>query len=323
MLPTYNSLSQRLHRWRNRRLNRRSRGGDVNGSIRIVFAGDCFGQPLDLEHRRGVPGVCLSGNPAEIGGADAVVFHIPTLPPRLPRKGPGQIWVAWSMESPAHYPQLADPVFMRPFDLTMTYRRDADIPLTYLAGDGAAILDSLRRPSGPKTPGHIAASLVSGRFDGCGRMAWLASLGTRMPVHAYGRQGGRRIPGDTGAETKRKVIATYKFTLAFENAMEADYVTEKFYDPLFSGSVPVYRGAPNIEAFAPGDRCYIDATAFSSAEDLADYLMDLDRDEAAYRRFFEWKTQPLRADFLSHLEGPARRVHPFDRLAGIVAAMKS
>ena len=67
-------------------------------------------------------------DPKRLLQADAVVFHVPTLPAgTLPPKPPGQTWVAYSMESDVNYPALADPAFMAAFDLTMTYRRDADV----------------------------------------------------------------------------------------------------------------------------------------------------------------------------------------------------
>ena len=312
-----------FRRWRLRLRNRRSTGGDPRGRVRIVFANGCFDQPLSLEQQPVTPGVRLSGNPREAATADAVVFHIPNLRTPMPAKTPGQLWVAWSMECEAHYPLLADPDFMSQFDLTMTYRRDSDIPLSYIAGDYNGILELLRRPAPPKHPGHVAASIVSGRFDACGRRQYLTRLSARMPVHTYGRQGTHRMPSpDRGQLTKREVLAYYKFNCAFENAIATDYVTEKFYDPLYAGCVPVYRGAPNVEAFVPGDSCCIDTSRFHSADDLAGYLMELDRDEAAYRRFLDWKTRPLRPAFLEYLEFSTRGPRPIERLARAVQARR-
>ena len=71
--------------------------------------------------------------------------------------------------------------------------------------------------------------------------------------------------------------ARYKFTLAFENTVTPDYVTEKLYEPLIAGSVPVYRGAPNVADFAPAPRCFIDAADFAGPAELAAYLDHLDR----------------------------------------------
>jgi hypothetical protein len=42
-------------------------------------------------------------------------------------------------------------------------------------------------------------------------------------------------------------------------------------------------GAPNVLKFAPGPRSIIRACDFDNQQDLADYLMYLDRNETAYR----------------------------------------
>src|SRR5262249_928937 len=76
-----------------------------------------------------------------------------------------------------------------------------------------------------------------------------------------------------------------------------DYVTEKFFDPLQVGSVPVYLGAPNVEEFAPGDQCMIRTTDFESPRHLAEYLRQLNEDDAAYEKYLEWKRQPFRDSF--------------------------
>uniref|UniRef100_A0A7N0T1S7 Fucosyltransferase n=1 Tax=Kalanchoe fedtschenkoi TaxID=63787 RepID=A0A7N0T1S7_KALFE len=45
-----------------------------------------------------------------------------------------------------------------------------------------------------------------------------------------------------------------KFSLAFENSVEEDYVTEKFFQSLIAGSIRMFFGAPNIQevTLAPG-----------------------------------------------------------------------
>jgi len=44
-----------------------------------------------------------------------------------------------------------------------------------------------------------------------------------------------------------KLMAKYKFTIAFENAIGDDYITEKLWRPLILGSVPIYMGSPSFE----------------------------------------------------------------------------
>ena len=50
---------------------------------------------------------------------------------------------------------------------------------------------------------------------------------------------------------QQDTLSRYKFSLAFENSCEPEYVTEKFWQSLVAGTVPVVVGAPNILNFAP------------------------------------------------------------------------
>ena len=47
-------------------------------------------------------------------------------------------------------------------------------------------------------------------------------------------------------DTFLRLVSRYKFTLAFENAIADDYITEKLWRPLKLGSVPVYFGSPSV-----------------------------------------------------------------------------
>jgi hypothetical protein len=122
----------------------------------------------------------------------------------------------------------------------------------------------------------------------------------------------RSLEHDTGRQSKLDTIAQYQFTLAFENAVAPDYVTEKFYDPLLAGSVPVYLGAPNIETFAPGDHCFINVAEFADPRSLAGHLRAVSQDEDQYQQYLAWKSRPLRPAFVRLLEQQTK--HVFARL---------
>jgi alpha-1,3-fucosyltransferase 10 len=235
--------------------------------------------------------------------ADAVVFHLPELRVSRfpPRKRPGQVWVAWCMESEAHYPMFARRAQLGAvFDLWMTYRRDSDVWCPYLERD---MPTALRAPLLEKTEASPAVAFISSPYDLSGRIALLDGLLREMPVDSYGKlRRNRLLHDDSAPGAKLRTIARYKFTLAFENAIGVDYVTEKFFDPLRVGSVPVYLGAPNVEAFAPGDNCFIDATRFESPRALARHVMELAADESRYAAYLRWKSQPLRPSFLRMAE---------------------
>jgi hypothetical protein len=158
---------------------------------------------------------------------DAVVFHIPSLGALTRvRKFPGQLWIAHSMECEAHYPRLRDPRFLNRFDLTMSYHRHADVVMPYYQPNLECLL---KAPPRPKSRQHLCAMFVSGRHDRSGRIAYASELSRYMNVHSYGRKlRNRRLRPDHGRPSKLETIASYKFTLAFENAIAPDYVTEKF-----------------------------------------------------------------------------------------------
>jgi hypothetical protein len=175
--------------------------------------------------------------------ADAVVFHIPTAPhpSRLPKRA-GQKWVACSMESDANYPQLLDAQYMAYFDFRMTYRWDCDVPLMYCE---TTSLSRLLAPPQPKTAEAEAAFFASNPKTLSRRSEYAGELMRYLKVDCYGRVfRDQELSRDEGRESKLETIARYRFDLEFENSISRDYVTEKFFDPLIAGCVPVYRGPP-------------------------------------------------------------------------------
>src|SRR5262245_64259736 len=94
--------------------------------------------PLDPPAGASLPYV-LTTDRGATDEAVAVVFHLPTLPPDLIKrqitKKKGQLWVAWCLECDVHLPQMSDPSFIKRFDITMTYRLDSDVVVTYLEPD--------------------------------------------------------------------------------------------------------------------------------------------------------------------------------------------
>jgi hypothetical protein len=238
--------------------------------------------------------------------ADAVLFDAAALGRKASvPKYPGQRWVAWSLESAVHYPSLTDPAFLRHFEITMTYHRESTIWAPYV---DQRVVAGLLTPPRPKRAGPPAVYLQSNPMDRSGRMPYVKELMKRVKVASFGHvmnnQGDVHI--GAGREAKLALIGQYRFTLAFENAIEPDYVTEKLYDALIAGSVPVYLGAPNVRDFAPADHCYIDASRFAGPVELAAYLNGLVEDERAYGEYLAWKTTGLSSAFRA-LAAPVER----------------
>lgn len=91
-------------------------------------------------------------------------------------------------------------------------------------------------------------------------------------------------------------MSNYKFYLAFENLAVEDYVSEKVFEGLLAGTVPVYRGTSAIHRFLPGNSSIIDANNLSP-KDLADQLKRIGNDESEYKRFLKFKETGVRKEF--------------------------
>jgi hypothetical protein len=75
--------------------------------------------------------------------------------------------------------------------------------------------------------------------------------------------------------TKQSLLAHYRFTLTMENFTYPGYVTEKIFDALAAGSIPVYLGAPDIESFVPKET-FIDMRDFPTVAKLEAFLDNFD-----------------------------------------------
>ena len=215
-----------------------------------------------------------------------------------------QLWIAETQESASIYPELDDPEFMSLFDLEFSYRQTADIWHPYLDTSHS---ETLTRPL-KRRRRQLCSAFVSSKFNKSNRQQYMAELSRYLPIASYGRfQRNRRLLFDRGEKTKLRVLRNYTYTLAFENSLAEDYVTEKFFQPLMTGAIPIYLGAPNVEDFAPGDNCYIDAARFPDPRDLAAYIRDAD-----VMSFHAWRNKPLRSAFVEKLG--RIRVPPYERL---------
>lgn len=80
---------------------------------------------------------------------------------------------------------------------------------------------------------------------------------------------------------KLDTLAGYRFCFCFENFSSPDgWITEKIFDAMFAGCVPVYWGPGNTAAHIPAE-CYIDASKLSGPEEIHEKLLALDDRQCA------------------------------------------
>jgi hypothetical protein len=218
------------------------------------------------------------------------------------------------MECEEHYPWMKDREIRELFDIRMDYFQDADIVYPYyrdIKENNISKAINLRKKE------DRTCMMISSPFNQSRRQEYLKELMRYTVIDSYGRlYNNKPLENDRGRSTKMELYAGYRFVVAFENAIGKDYVTEKFYDPLLAGSVPVYLGAPNIDEFAPGDNCFVDVRNYKSPEELAEYLNLCMTDDEEYMKYHQWRGLPFHKRFTDMEK--VQDTNPFIRLCELL-----
>jgi glycoprotein 3-alpha-L-fucosyltransferase len=197
------------------------------------------------------------------------------------------------------------------FNWTATYKRDSDVLVSYYHAvdlrseeEGTSVKDKTTRYSkrDKSRTTSIATNFAKGKskmavimVNNCGawnnRLEYAKELGKHVRVDIFGACSGRRCPG--GWCKLSDLAKVYKFYLAFENSNCPDYITEKFWrNALLHNMVPIALGASKADYLnvAP-PHSFIHADDFNTSAELAVYLKLLDKNDALYNGYFEWKQQ--------------------------------
>lgn len=242
----------------------------------------------DCEARFGIRGCVLTDDRRMYPGADAIIMHhreIATNATALPSdpRPRGQKWIWMNFESPSHTRGLRR--FEGLFNLTMTYRADSDIFLPY----GYLVTRLHPHANAPHTRPrrlHLLAWVISNWSESQARVAYYRRLVNYVGVDVLGRAG-VPLPEDS---TVVRTVRRYLFYLALENSQHTDYITEKLWNSLLAGAVPVVFGPPreNYERFLPPE-AFIHVDDFPSPRLLAQYLLLLRRSPALLQRHLAWR----------------------------------
>ncbi len=94
-------------------------------------------------------------------------------------------------------------------------------------------------------------------------------------------------------EDQISTLSKYKFAACFENAVFEGYLTEKIFNCLFAGTIPIYYGAPDIEKYVPKE-CFIDFRQFKNYKELDAFLENMTQAQIDSCRFaaFEYLQSP-------------------------------
>ena len=244
------------------------------------FSPECIGSDLS--------GLHFTDNRSLYNQAHLVFFHhrdIRTDLSNMPKEPRPwfQKWVWMNKESPANCHRIPQATSL--FNLTNNYRLDSTVPGRY--GEIAqrkTPKDDFKLPAKDK----LVCWIVSSWNQNHKRVHFYNELKKHIHIHTYGAAFGMKVSRDEGVQ----LITSCKFYLSFENSIFKDYITEKVYNPLSMGTVPVVLGPSrnNYEEHIPGSS-FIHFEDFDTPKKLADRLHYLDRNQEEYMSYFLWRRE--------------------------------
>ncbi|CAJ0966906.1 unnamed protein product [Ranitomeya imitator] len=231
-------------------------------------------------------------------GTDFRAYEAPL--PRMPH----QTWALFHEESPMNNYVLSHLPGIRLFNYTATFRRESDYPLTlqwlptigYLQNPAVSVAEKNKW----RQKGYAPILYMQSHCDvPSDRDRYVKELMKYIQIDSYGqclknRQFSSKRLEDTSTATTEDgefmaFTARYKFHLAMENAICADYMTEKLWRPMHIGAIPVYRGSPSVNDWMPNNHSIILIDDFATPKELAAFIVSLDKDDDLYLRYLGYK----------------------------------
>ncbi|XP_076665647.1 alpha-(1,3)-fucosyltransferase 10 isoform X2 [Andrena cerasifolii] len=225
----------------------------------------------------------------------------------LPKwKSDGVPWGLIHEESPRNNPILVQQEALNLFTYSSTFSRFSDVPLTLVDLPGITELLGTEYFVSTKEKTKLMytkdlAPLLYIQSDcdtASNRDVYVTELMKYIRVDSYGAclnnaEFDKRLKENYLEALNREdflsFAGNYKFTIAFENAVCHDYITEKLWRPLIVGSVPIYYGSPSFKDWLPNDMSAISVLDFKDPRTLATFLLDLSRNETAYDKYLSHK----------------------------------
>ena len=234
-------------------------------------------------------------SPEAIRRSSAVIFllhQLKTSDPDVILKNRGVdptsvIKVGMSMESTVYYRQQFN--LISKYDIELSYRKTSDVLAIYFEFAAYNLLKTV-----PKWgERHSAVVFVANNCNtNSNREKFVKLLQKYVQVDSVsGCLHNKDWPQDIPKSDKIGLLERYKVYIAAENSIQEDYITEKVYDGLVAGAVPIYLGAPNVEEYIPSNSAIIVPTNFNENDIsiLATVVKKIFTDNAEYERWISFK----------------------------------
>ena len=108
----------------------------------------------------------------------------------------------------------------------------------------------------------------------------IEELSKYKKVDCFGKPFGNWFYGE---DNKLETISNYKFNICFENSIYPGYYTEKPIHAKVAGCVPIYWSDKYI-ARDFNEKSFINLSDFNDVKDLAEYIIELDKNEENYNQ---------------------------------------
>jgi hypothetical protein len=218
---------------------------------------------------------------------------------------PGQLIVGFTVEPERRRGYLQDPDSQKYFDLVMTTRLDSGIPILYppidFTSDGGSLASTDPLPAFEEKENGVLFMASNCHADSFRDRLVKQLMDAGVPVHSFGACLRNRQAFDTPRDAspsvrsagKVKLMRRYKVCLAFENTNEIDYVTEKFWESLAAGCVPVVLGSPSVPRMYAPDVDSIIMANDQSFDALKAEIIQALFNKTRYLERVRWRTQML------------------------------
>jgi hypothetical protein len=120
------------------------------------------------------------------------------------------------------------------------------------------------------------------------------SKDNRIDVYGtYWVSNGENIKGEVW--NKHVGLDDYKFSVACENTIQKNYISEKFWDAVLTNTIPIYLGCSNINELIP-DNCYISINNMTMDEMVNKVKSIVDNESNLYEQYYD-NIKKLKKDF--------------------------
>jgi hypothetical protein len=211
------------------------------------------------------------------------------------RSSLNQIFVFFIFENPLLTQQLTKlSHFNDMFNLTFSYldHPDTDIRInTVIAKRDNPVPEAIPSIDVVQSKKRYIFWIVSNCRPNSARIEYAKRLSEYIPVDIYGACGNMTCPDGSrtnNASCLAILSKQYMFYLAFENSFCQDYRTEKVWNPLSNGLVPITMGGSNYSKYLPPNS-FINVRDFESPKELADRLKYLRDHPDVYMTYLDWR----------------------------------